>query len=681
MASMPLQEVGYRLHQVACIFHERMLGLPHDAVYARSWGDEKAWQSFCGDTAVHFYWKQAKRFEVTVNVLLNFPEGYQSSLQSAESLITHRINIFGLPKEYEVSVDWHRDPLTSHTWPMKFWAEIDQRDGHTIGGVKWVWEVNRHHHLVTLAKSYFLTGDEHYSSEALTQISSWIDQNPPLMGINWTSSLELAIRLINWAWVLGFIRGSQSLSETIFHKIQHSIVQQATYILRHLSAYSSANNHRVGEAAGLAIVSMTFPWLMGAERWKRTGLEILNHEITNLILPDGSAAEQAPHYLLFIMDFYILVMRLAELNQVTLDPTWEERLKAAARFLQIMMDKQGRIPSIGDDDDAWVVRLDDRPDANNYWSVMATTAAWFQVPSLKSTQMDWDEKSWWLLGEEGKKAFENLVPAERHPVSQILRAGGYCVMESASSKVVMDFGPLGFGTMAAHGHADSLSIWASLDGEEILVDSGTFAYQEGGIWRSYFRSTAAHNTVCVDGLNQSEMLGPFLWGKKANTKLLHWEIQKSHTLVAAEHNGYKNLGVIHLRSVLFFQPDILAICDNISGSGNHKIEQNWHMHPKCRVEISNRYALLRFGQKCFGFEVLTSPLEKLIVVKGQLDPIQGWFSNNYGVKEPAYVLSHYGANPLPVQIISIFYNKGVSEKILENTKRDIQNIFSKGIPG
>ena len=120
----------------------------------------------------------------------------------------------------------------------------------------------------------------------------------------------------------------------------------------------------------------------------------------------------------------------------------------------------------------------------------------------------------WLLGEKGEKAFARLDGVEQQPVSRMFQPSGYFMMQDPGSKVVVDCGPLGYGTIAAHGHADALSIWASLGGAECLVDLATFVYQEDGDWRSYFRGTSAHNTIRIDRLDQSEMLGLFLWGEK-----------------------------------------------------------------------------------------------------------------------------------------------------------------------
>jgi uncharacterized heparinase superfamily protein len=93
------------------------------------------------------------------------------------------------------------------------------------------------------------------------------------------------------------------------------------------------------------------------------------------------------------------------------------------------------------------------------------------------------------------------------------------VLHSARWQVLLDAGPLGLGSLAAHGHADALSLWASLDGKPLLIDAGTYAYHEDPAWRDHFRSTPAHNTLTLDGKNQSEIHGPFLWGRKAQLAL------------------------------------------------------------------------------------------------------------------------------------------------------------------
>ena len=185
---------------------------------------------------------------------------------------------------------------------------------------------------MTLAKAYHLSGDIQYAQEVCAQLESWIDQNPPLIGVNWTSALELALRLINWSWVLAFLGDTPYLTPKLRYALADAIQQQGAYIERHRSAHSSANNHLIGEAAGLAITGIAFPWLPRAKQWRDTGLAILNEELPEQIYADGVPAEQATHYLAFVLDFYLFTWELAKRNGHQPPAIWQTRLAAAAPF-------------------------------------------------------------------------------------------------------------------------------------------------------------------------------------------------------------------------------------------------------------------------------------------------------------------------------------------------------------
>ncbi len=162
----------------------------------------------------------------------------------------------------------------------------------------------------------------------------------------------------------------------------------------------------------------------------------------------------------------------------------------------------------------------------------------------------------------------------------------------------MDFGPLGFTSTAAHGHADALSIWLSLDDEYFLVDAGTYSYHSHPDWRTFFRGTAAHNTARVDGRNQSEMAGRFLWSAKAKARLLRFEENSEQVTIEAEHDGYVRLNdaVIHRRCVGFDR-----VTGNVSSkiafrcAGRHEIELFFHMHEDADVlSVSDGEALVNW---------------------------------------------------------------------------------------
>lgn len=669
LTSMSPLELAYRLQQKAHQIFDRWQLDSANRETNYSLNVSSIWPRFFNETWGQFFFSWRDR-DVFLDVYKrHFPTAEAYTLQMADQLCEHCISIFGQSFDLGWEIVWQRDPLTGRDWPNTFYGDVNIRDGQTIGGVKWVWELNRHHHLVTLGKAYFLSGDEQYAQEVCAQLRSWIEDNPPLVGVNWTSPLELAIRLINWVWALAFIRQSAALTAETFGVVLQSVARQAQHISRHLSAYSSANNHLIGEAAGLAFVGLFFPELPDAEQWRDKGLGILEREIEKQIYPDGVPAEQAIHYLAFVLDFNLLAWGLAELNGFTVPSIWYERLELACEFISHVMDGEGHVPALGDSDDAWVVRLDDRPQANNYRSILATAAVLLERPDFKARAERWDEKSHWLLGPAGQETFEALPVDTPKFSSRAFEEGGYCVMRAPERVITFDCGPLGYLSIAAHGHADALSLTVSLDGEPILIDPGAYAYQEGGEQRDYFRSTAAHNTVVVDGENQSEMLGMFLWGRKAKAHLLHWETTENYDLAIAEHDGYEKLGVTHRRAVLFHKPDWLIVADRLKGEGEHSFEQLWHMPAGCKATIEQDnldqpYISLDVGHK----RVLLIPLEVPAAVHpriqvGEEQPMQGWASPRYGEIEPAPVVNFVGKSSFPVQLVVALHLKSSSGNI------------------
>lgn len=574
-----------------------------------------------------------------------------ATITNAEKLLDHEITLFHTQCKLSNPINWHQDPRTGHMWPRIFYAEVDTRDGRSVGGVKWVWELNRHHHLVTLGKAFYLTGEERYAQEVATQLQNWIVDNPPFIGVNWTSALELSLRLINWTWALHFIKQSPVFTETFFAQVMQSLSQQASYIARHLSAYSSANNHLIGEAAGLAVVGLCYSWLPEAEKWRKTGLAILERELPKQIYADGGTVEQAVAYLAFVLDFNLLVWWLAESKGYPVPPVWFERLESACDFLRHLLDECGQIPAIGDDDDAWVVRLDDRPEVNNYVSLLHTAAFLTRQPEFKIGR--WDEKNHWLWGEDGRATYEALSNQATKPTTHLFSHSGYAVLRDKANIITFDWGSLGYLATAAHGHADALSLTWRVDGKPFLVDSGTYAYQEGYEWRDYFRSTRAHNTVVINGRNQSEMQGAFLWGKRATSRLLHWQTSAEFDWIVAEHDGYKDLGIRHQRSLLFVKPHWLLVVDDVIGDGEPHIEQLWHLPPHSQLTEMSNAVDISLADTRVQMVWLNEAKGNISILQGQQSPLMGWHSAHYGYVAPAPVVSYTVQHELPQRLMML----------------------------
>ena len=391
-------------------------------------------------------------------------------------------------------------------------------------------------------------------------------------------------------------------------------------------------------------------------------------------------AEQSLSYLLFILEFNLIAWELARRRGLDPDPRWQGRLDAASTFLANLMQGCDQLPAIGDADDAQVLRLDDRPGANKAQSILASAAAILGRADLKAVSPVWDEKSHWLLGEKGRSDFQALSEVPLEPASRIFPDGGYAVLNSEGANILWDCGPLGYLSTAAHGHADALSFTLAVDGQPILVDPGTFAYQEGGVWRDYFRSTSAHNTIVVDGQDQSEMLGDFLWGRQAKSTITGYSLGGELEWVLGKHNGYRALGISHRRALFFWKPGALVVVDLLDGTGEVTVDQHWHLSEY--VDLSINADPIEFRTPSTRVYAISSDDPQLSrkVLSGEKDPIQGWISPCYGVKGPAPVLTCSGIVLLPVRLtFTLFWGDTDLIAAKSITSRSLGRLESNGL--
>jgi uncharacterized heparinase superfamily protein len=203
---------------------------------------------------------------------------------------------------------------------------------------------------------------------------------------------------------------------------------------------------------------------------------------------------------------------------------------------------------------------------------------------------------------------------------------------------VVDCAELGFKSIAAHGHADALSFVLCAFGKQVFVDPGTYDYFTYPEWRTYFRSTRAHNTVVVDDQDQSVMLGPFMWGRRANSRIIEWSPgpQGGGSLMA-EHDGYGRLKdpVIHRRSIaLDPQTRLVAITDEIFAAADHGIAICFHLAENCCASVVSPDTI-RIALPEGKINLTVDPRLKLTLLLGSESPKGGWVSRGYHHRVPA----------------------------------------------
>lgn len=584
-----------------------------------------------------FPWQQQSREQLLDLYERYFPENKASTIRSAKDSLEHKFRIFDTHVCFE-KMDWHYDPLLQRSIPLTYWSDLNYYSADVVKEVKYVWELNRHQHFVTLAKAYFLTGDERYVAELLHQWRDWIENNPYKFGINWTSALECAFRLMSWTWALQFVKDYPKLNPALYVTLLSSVQQHVHFIRQNLSFYSSANNHLIGEALGLIYAGCYYPEFPEAPSWRELGFKLLFEELPSQVHNDGVSKEQTTYYQRYIFDFGLLAVLAANYSHVQIPDAVSSRLERMAEFIYAIMDENGHVPHIGDEDSGEALRLAENE--SPYRQLLCTAGAWLQRNDFQQAAGPLSESTFWLLAPNTVE-IPNDDRAKTTKKLFIFPDGGYVVARDTfrSDVLVFDCGPLGLGKMAAHGHADALSFTYSLNGEPVLIDSGTYLYMGAGEERAYFRGTRAHSTVRIDDRDQSEMLGPFQWGKRASTTLHDATEQQTFVRACASHDGYDP--IIHSRTLTMDQK-ILSIVDDIKGFGNHKMDVYFHLAP-CEVEQHENCVVCHFQHSRLTFSFFHP---SALGVRMQ----QTWFSPSFGEKQKHPVIQITGEANLPVSL-------------------------------
>ncbi|MBU1933605.1 MAG: glycosyltransferase [Candidatus Omnitrophica bacterium] len=619
----------------------------------------------------YFYFNPGDYKQIREEILSLSPERIKEIIAEADILRAHKFRIFSMDWIAPQLIDWHKDILTGRRWPLKYWADIDFRNNHDIKEVRLVWELNRHQHLLTLGKAYLLTQNIGYAEEIKEQIFSWIRQNPLYIGINWASPLEVSLRLISWCWAYKFIEESNVLPEIEKKEFLTAIYNQTEFISRNLSRYSSGNNHLIGEACGLIITAISFPEFKKSQDWLDKGKRILFEEIIKQVHPDGVTKEQAFHYQAFIMELFIITARLFMKNDIEIPKAVMDRFSSMSEFIMNIMDKSGNIPHIGDSDDGRALRLSERGDFNVFRSILSSASIISGREDFKDKGCSFQEEHYWLFGIEGLKKYRAIADIDLELDSRFFEKGGYAVLRKKSKVFIMDCGELGYSSIAAHGHADLFSVTLSVDGVEFLIDPGTYLYHAGNRWRDYFRGTTAHNTVSVNNKNQSEITGPFMWGRRVMPEIQKWMSSGETDYISA---SYANCAVMHKRSVLFDKiSEIWSVEDVLRVKGENKISQYFHLPSTASVDQLAFNMIRVRNQELFLYVVLDKAFS-IEVRKGELSPIMGWSSSVFGEKTQSPVLIATAGIKDKGRFVTLLYASGESMDI-----NDLKYIFKTGM--
>ncbi len=587
-------------------------------------------------------------FDAHTDLINGWKNDYQLDKTRLQQYLNGKIDFFG-HDYFDIGqpVHWHIDPVTKIKSPLEFGKTLDYRNDEKVGNVKFIWELGRHQHLVPLAVAYAITGDVTYCDAVTTQIDSWIDDNPYAMGIHWCSSLELALRLISWSLVHSLIAlrdGEKGLFAAMKNadKLGQAIYQQAYFIRHFLSLHSSANNHLIGELTGLWTACRVFELGKQGNEWADFALNGLENQAYHQVYDDGVDKEQAFYYHLWVLDYFLFAWLIGCHTKKTFSPGFIKKIGNMSAFLRSVSPDGGQPPQIGDADDGFVARFEPKWSDQPYTEILSV----IDFISARSAQPATQKAFWYsaIASDQLADAIPDNSWQRQYP--EVYQQGGYAVLGNKDCHIVFDGGDLGYLGIAAHGHADALSLCMAIDGDWWLVDPGTFAYHSEARWRNYFRGTRAHNTIKINDIDQSHIAGPFMWSHKAQAQMQDCHSENSRQIITANHNGYDSLGVSHQRRLIFSEAggergiNELIIEDTLDARSNFKAEINFHFSSDVSLEFDkkNNHWFARHKNNNRELIVILDNCWSVTAVKGQLDPILGWYSPALEEKVETWVL-------------------------------------------
>ena len=557
-------------------------------------------------------------------------------VQLAEKICRHQFDLLGYENlDYGSPIQWQLDVVHGKRPRPDVFYKVRYLDFHAVGDSKVTWELNRHQHFLTLAKAYRLTGNTRFADEVLRQWRDWWSANRYPKGINWASSLEVAFRSLAWLWTLHLL-DSPGVPNFRAEWLR-GLGLHGRHIEQYLSTYFSPNTHLLGEGVGLFFLGTLCPELEDAERWKSLGWKIVLSEAANQVQSDGFHFEQSTYYHVYALDLFLHSAVLASANNIPIPSSFEDALEKMLNAL-CLLGRWGLPPRFGDDDGG---RLFDprRNRSEHLLDPLAAGAILFQRGDFKAAAGTLTEEAIWLLGVEGVRRWDELEASPPTSDSAALPAAGFYMLTAPqqSAQLVIDAGPQGTQS-GGHGHADALSVTLQSHGRALLIDPGTCEYIGQGDKRDVFRGSASHNTLRVDGVDQSETNTPFSWKRLTQSKVEKWIQGKNFDLLVASHDGYQRLAqpAIHQRWVVSLKNGMYLVRDVVAGEGKHQLDVSWHLSHDLQMIRENLYRIKGASQGLALLPAAQTPAWTEEVRKQQWSPAYGQTAPmnvlNFGVK-------------------------------------------------
>ena len=598
-----------------------------------------------------FFVSPARRETVTQAFHARYPDAPAAIIAAADRALRHEFDLLGsgcvtLSRE----LPWHTDFKSGREWPIDYAARLEYIEIDRPSDVKVPWELSRCQHFTTLGQAYWMTGDEKYAREFVSEVSDWIARNPWGYGVNWACAMDVALRAVSWIWGFYFFGDSAACRSAAFRaSFLRALFMHGTFIASHLERGDVNGNHYLCDAVGLVFLGLFFRATSQGRAWFQTGKDIVDAEIFNQTSEDGVDFEKSTAYHRLVLEAFLTSHLILDLHGERLSAAWLERLERMVEFVEAYTKPDGTVPLIGDADDGRVQKLGVQG-INDHRYLLAAGAVLFKRGDFKRASAGFSDEAFWLVGTQGADAFDAIAAAQTPLESKAFHAGGFYILRSDRAHVIVDCGEVGMHGRGGHGHSDITSLEVWLEGMNLVTDCGAYLYTASREWRNRFRSTAFHNVVQVDGEELNRLISPdHLWQLRDDARPLDvaWHWADGADYFRGAHNGYARLDppVAVTREVLLVKdgPDVL-IRDSIEGRGSRLLVWRFHLDPTVHAELDSGGVRLR-GAGGDAWLQVVDPVPQLAVTVEE-----AWVSPSYGVRRQAEVVAIESHSALPVVV-------------------------------
>jgi len=617
-----------------------------------------------------FFIAHSKQERSTPIICEYFPGYSEKVIPEANKLCKHIFNLLGSGDvNMGEKINWHCDFKTGYCWdPDKYYKDIEIP--YEKADIKVPWELSRFQHFALLGEAYQLTSDEKYARDFVNQLSDWIDSNKPKFGVNWYSTMDVAIRACNW--ILGFylFKDSNIITSEFSLKFLKSLYQHAKHIMSNLDyGITITSNHYLSDIVGLIYLGVMFPEFKEAEKWRVFAIKELKKEMEKQVYDDGCDFEASTCYQRLVLELFFFSTLLVvindnnfngenyrEISQEIFGKEYTNKFYKMFDAVCHLLKPNGRMPQIGDNDNSTLHKFTKREILDMRY-LLTLGAIFFKDHKFKIKEFGFSEDVLWLFGKKGYKIWQDLPEnCLANIKSKAFPNAGWYIMRNDKDYMIISCGSNGQNGNGGHAHNDKLSFELCVNCEDIIVDPGSYVYTKDLYYRNLARSTLSHNTLCIDGHEQNPF-NNYNWAileDRSSAKCTKWSVNDREIIFEGIHFGYMILPekVTHRRKIVWERKKSRIFIEDYISRKKIQKEKNHLLLINLNIAEDERIEIIKKNERLILLKNIYIKYPKNVNFKINT----GFFSKGYGYKKEIKKLTFQKEVQLPSEVKIVIYH-------------------------